>query len=58
MEVTWNLKLENKANEMVKEKLKDKDNMTPFEQYIDKKREKKKKKKQERMMRLEEVVLD
>ncbi|KAL0266630.1 UNVERIFIED_CONTAM: hypothetical protein PYX00_009121 [Menopon gallinae] len=54
LEVTWNLKLENKANEMVKEKLKDKDNMTPFEQYIDKKREKKKKKKQERLTQIEE----
>ena len=48
MEVTWNLDLENKANENIKELSKEKESKTPFQQYLDKRKDKKKKKKLEK----------
>lgn len=57
MEVTWNLDLENKANEVVKDKTKEKNAKTPFQQYLEKRKEKKRRKKLENQSDLEMVKL-
>lgn len=53
MEVTWDLKLEQKAAEKVKEISKVKETKTPFEQFLEKKKEKRKLKKEQKMAKSE-----
>lgn len=55
MEVTWNLDLEKKTNKVVQDAVKEKEARTPFEQYLEKRKEKKKKKKLEKQKQLFEV---
>lgn len=57
LEVTWNLGLEKKANKLVKEKMKSKDTLTPFEQFLKKRKEKRLKKKEERKKKHEDVII-
>ncbi|KAL3267297.1 hypothetical protein HHI36_011428 [Cryptolaemus montrouzieri] len=45
MEVTWGLQHEKKSQELVKKKLAEKEEKTPFQQYLDKRKEKKKERK-------------
>ncbi|KAK6621344.1 hypothetical protein RUM43_011650 [Polyplax serrata] len=52
MEVTWNLDLEKKTNKVVQDAVKEKEARTPFEQYLEKRKEKKKKKKLEKQKQL------
>ncbi|XP_031835837.1 ESF1 homolog isoform X2 [Nomia melanderi] len=51
LEFTWGLGTKEKAEKLVKEKMKKTENLTPFEQYLEKRKEKKKAKKQERKKR-------
>lgn len=48
LEFTWGLGTEEKAEKLVKERLKKDENLTPFEQYLEKRKAKKKAKREER----------
>ncbi|KAK9883592.1 hypothetical protein WA026_001768 [Henosepilachna vigintioctopunctata] len=45
MEVTWGLETEKRTKELVKKKIAEKEEKTPFQQYLDKRKEKRKEKK-------------
>ncbi|XP_076247396.1 ESF1 homolog isoform X2 [Calliopsis andreniformis] len=51
LEFTWGLGTKEKAEKLVKERLKKDENLTPFEQYLEKRKEKKKAKREERNKR-------
>jgi hypothetical protein len=56
MEVSWGVGLKAKTEELVQKKLKEgKDDLTPFEQYLEKRKEKKKQKKEERIKSIQQV---
>ncbi|XP_018319855.1 ESF1 homolog [Agrilus planipennis] len=46
MEVTWGIDIEEKTRKLVKEKMAKKDEKTPFEQYLEKRKEKRKEKRE------------
>jgi hypothetical protein len=57
MEVSWGVGLKDKTKELVDKKLKErKYDLTPFEQYLKKRKEKKKQKKEERRKNIQQVV--
>lgn len=59
MEVTWDLKLEQKAAEKVKDAAKIRESKTPFEEFLEKKKEKRKlKKKDKKVNGDDEEVVD
>ncbi|XP_043515327.1 ESF1 homolog isoform X2 [Frieseomelitta varia] len=51
LEFTWGLGTKEKAEKLVQERLKKDQKLTPFEQYLEKRKEKKKAKREERMKR-------
>lgn len=53
MEVTWNVGAEEKAEKLVKEKAKSNEELTPFEQYLEKRKAKKKAKREEKKLKEE-----
>lgn len=58
MEVSWGVGLKDKTEEVVQKKLKErKDDLTPFEQYLKRRKEKKKQKKEERIKSIQQVKL-
>ncbi|XP_012278911.1 ESF1 homolog [Orussus abietinus] len=54
LEVTWGLALKEKTEKLISEKMKKDKNLTPFEQYLEKRKEKKKTKREERKRLREE----
>ncbi|XP_048478454.1 ESF1 homolog isoform X2 [Plutella xylostella] len=59
MEISWGLGVKDKAQALVKQKMKEENkNLTPFEKLIEKKKEKKKQKKLERKQKLNENTSD
>ncbi|XP_011634209.1 ESF1 homolog [Pogonomyrmex barbatus] len=54
LEFTWGLGTKEKAEKLVKEKMKNKEELTPFEQYLEKRKAKKKAKREERKKLKEE----
>lgn len=52
LEFTWGLGTQEKAEKLVKERLKKDENLTPFEQYLEKRKAKKKAKQEERKKRM------
>ncbi|XP_043259725.1 ESF1 homolog isoform X1 [Colletes gigas] len=51
LEFTWGIGTKEKAEKLVKERMKKNENLTPFEQYLEKRKEKKKAKRNERKNR-------
>ncbi|XP_076638892.1 ESF1 homolog isoform X2 [Colletes latitarsis] len=51
LEFTWGIGTKEKAEKLVKERMKKNENLTPFEQYLEKRKEKKKAKRKERKNR-------
>ncbi|XP_019607605.2 ESF1 homolog isoform X2 [Rhinolophus sinicus] len=58
MEIKWVPGLKESAEEMVKKKLEGKDKLTPWEQFLEKKKEKKRLKKKQKALGLEETSED
>lgn len=58
LEFTWGLGTKEKAEKLVQERLKKDQKLTPFEQYLEKRKEKKKAKREERKKRKNEDALD
>ncbi|XP_078040331.1 ESF1 homolog isoform X2 [Augochlora pura] len=54
LEFTWGLGTQQKAEKLVEEKMKKNENLTPFEQYLEKRKAKKKAKQEERKKRKDE----
>lgn len=48
MEISWGIDLKQKTEKLIKEKIAQRDEKTPFEQYLDKRREKRKEKREQR----------
>ncbi|MEQ2310875.1 pre-rRNA-processing protein esf1 [Ameca splendens] len=58
MEITWVPGLKETTQQLVKKKLEGKDKLTPWEEYLQKKKEKKKQKKSERKQGSDEELSD
>jgi small-conductance mechanosensitive channel len=57
MEISWGVGLKDKTKALVQKKLEErKDDLTPFEQYLKKRKEKKKQKKEEKRKNIQQVV--
>ncbi|XP_063229279.1 ESF1 homolog isoform X2 [Bacillus rossius redtenbacheri] len=54
MEISWGIGLKEKAEELTKKKMKEQDELTPFQQYLEKRKDKKKQKKLEKKNKLTE----
>lgn len=54
MEITWGINVKEKTEKLVKKKLAENEEKTPFEQYLDKRKEKKKAKREERKKKQKE----
>ncbi|CAG2063020.1 unnamed protein product [Timema podura] len=55
MEVSWGLGLKEKAKELVKKKMKEGQDLTPFQEYLDKRQDKRRQKKLDRKKKLQEA---
>lgn len=58
LEFTWGLGTKEKAEKLVKERLKNKEELTPFEQYLEKRKAKKKAKREEKKLKEESQKSD
>lgn len=58
LEFTWGLGAKEKAEKLVKETMKNKEELTPFEQYLEKRKAKKKAKKEEKKLKKENQESD
>lgn len=57
MEISWGVGLKDKTEELVQKKLNERKNdLTPFEQYLKKRKDKKKQKKEEKIKNIQQVV--
>jgi hypothetical protein len=58
MEISWGVGLKDKTKELVQKKLKERnDDLTPFEQYLRKRKEKKKHRKEEKIKKAQQVTV-
>nr|CAD7438965.1 unnamed protein product [Timema bartmani] len=58
MEVSWGLGLKEKAKELVKKKMKEGQDLTPFQEYLDKRQDRRRQKKLDRKKKLQEMKGD
>ena len=58
MEIKWVPGLKESAEEMVKNKLEGKDKLTPWEQFLEKKKEKKRLKKKQKVSNMTKYLLN
>lgn len=58
LEFTWGLGTKEKTEELVKERMKNKEELTPFEQYLEKRKSKKKAKREEKKLKEESQKSD